>query len=59
MALLELEAAILENDYTGKIDLPPTGTDENWPGEGETGYVHGWGCTHVGTFFIQGFFIMT
>ena len=47
-ALMELEADILENDYTGKIATCDLRQDTEWPTEGDTGYVHGWGCTQAG-----------
>ena len=45
---MELEADILENDYTDKIVTCDAVRDSEWPTQGDTGHVHGWGCTQTG-----------
>ena len=49
MALMELEDNILEKENAGIIE-PCDFSDVTgeFPTEGDTGHVHGWGCTSVG-----------
>ena len=51
MALMELEDDILEKENAGILqpcDFSHVADSGEFPTEGDTGHVHGWGCTRVG-----------